>query len=135
MLSPFSTGEKQLQKVRDLQEITESSLPSIPTETPHITALPRVPAERVPENQPPANEIPPDRWYQIFRNMKSKPSNSRYDLAAHVTTAIESLSHYEDNAVTNPIIGTSEEYLALLSGPNSKIWTKHSQLTWEGKIR
>ena len=47
-----------------------------------------------------------------------------YALSTRFITAIKSLIHYKVNSVTNPITGTAEEYPALLSVPNPKLWTK-----------
>ena len=86
-----------------------SSLTYTPTETPTIIPYteppepPRVPADRVPDNQPPANKAPTACWSQKIRNTKSNPSNSTYALATLIIKAIESLIHYEANASIDPI--------------------------------
>ena len=68
----------------------------------------RVREERVSDNQPQANIIPTALLYQKIRNMKSNPSNSRYALETCVIAAIDILSHYDGNAVTNLITGSAE---------------------------
>ena len=85
-----------------------SSLPTTPTETPDTPELTRVPAARVPDNQPLANKTPTDRRSQIISNMRSNPSNSRYTLETRAIAPIDSLVHYKSNAVINPITGTAE---------------------------
>ena len=107
-------------------------LPSTPTETLHPPELLRVPEERVSENQPQANIIPTAPFPQKIRNMKSNPSNSRYALATRIITSIGILIHCEGNTVTNLITGSAEEYLALLSIPNSLYVPNNSQTTWTG---
>ena len=56
--------------------------------------------------------------------MKTTIFKSRYALATHVIAEIDILSHYEANVLIDPIAGVSEEYLALLCVPNSKLWGK-----------
>ena len=56
--------------------------------------------------------------------MKSDPSNSRHALEIRAITEIENKGNYKAKAVTNKIIGTDEEYTALLCGSKSKIWTQ-----------
>ena len=73
---------------------------------------------------PPDDEIPPACQSQRIINMKTTIFKSRYALATHVIAEIDILSHYEANVLIDPIAGVSEEYLALLCVPNSKLWGK-----------
>ena len=56
--------------------------------------------------------------------MISTLSNSQYDLASRIITAIDILSHYDANALIYLITVIYEEFPALLCGPNVKIWKK-----------